>query len=253
MFERFFKIIFMWYLDKKNQLYKEKNKMKILKKLLCYTLSGIMLMSSISTNAFAAEKANNNALNIQKIELPNMPIDTIITSNTDNKETFLIEEDKYLNNNGDYLMLSPMATSLLNVTNYQRKDIYTSYISSFFNSDVTYGITSDLRVYGNSKVYWAGSNPSSYCDKISLTDKFYIAGINPSFAFGSGGSWNVSPGLTNSTATWYSSFPTQYIINHVYDNVDFNGYELYFKQTTTGEFTFGTTTYELSAVDSSTL
>lgn len=238
------------------------------KKFLGLFLSLIMVITS-SVTVFASENGSGNSLSTSKslfeeaeIEITKNPsglVDIVIVnadSNTD-KEAFLASETKFFSSSkhsvsvGNESNLSPARASA-SLYDYQTKNVKSSYVYSKLDSDISYGVISDLRMDGSSKIYWAGSSPVN-CDKIKMEDSFYISGVSVGFSFASGGKWTVSPSLVSSTATWSDSYNNKYTITHSYSNLDFNGYELYIKQTTTGYFTFSTTTYQLSAVDSTLL
>lgn len=238
------------------------------KKFLGLFLSAIMLLAS-SVTAFAAGNGTNNTIFtsrdvfgeavVKVTKNPSGLVDIVVVnsdSNTD-KDAFLESENKYFSSDkyiasvGDAKLENP-TRALVSLYDYQTKNVKSSYVYSKLDSDVSYGVFSDLRVDGTSKVYWAGTNPIN-CDKIKMEDSFYITGVSVGFGFSSGGKWSVTTSFPSSTATWTDSYNKKYSITHDYSNLDFNGYELYIKQTTTGYFTFSTTTYQVSAVGSSLL
>lgn len=207
------------------------------------TMSATMTMS----NSF-----DNTLLEVKQQSTENGPVDIVITNadNTKDKEAFLRAEGAFLDNAAEQKVSS--RTIDVNLYDYQKKDVKTSYVDAQLDSDVTYGIVTDLRVNGVSRVRWMGSTPVN-CDKIKMEDTFTIDGVAVGFSFSSNGTWTVSNSVVTATATWTDNYTNKWSISHDYSNVDFNGYELYLKQKTTGYFTFSTNTYEISAVDSSLL
>lgn len=227
-----------------------------LKKTSKFVLSIIIIMSMSST-VFAStlnerDKAykiiEENVISSLKTEGDNAPVDKIILPN----HNFTKEE--FENQLTDLLGDSSKYTTFSNTTLYDRasQDYSDSEIVALFSSDVTWGIFTDLRVNGFAQVIWRGHSPRN-CDKIAIENTFTINGIKPGFSFASGNKWTVSAGLTSAKAAYTDSFTDEYSIIHDYANVDFDGYELYLKQNVTGRFTFGTSIYQVTAVDSTLL
>lgn len=226
-----------------------------MKKVFAVILIGLLTVNTpIISNATEKENFNvtsNETVTQNGIETGKLE-DVVILPNSEynDKEEYLKEVDEYIDgqlNNG----FSSRALSV-NLVDKNQVNANGSYIYAKFDSTVTYGVFTDLRVNGSSRIYWGGTNPIR-CTKIKMEDSFVISGVTVGFSFSSDGKWSVTPGVVNATATWSDSYNDEYAIDHVYSNLDFNGYEVYLKQSTTGYFTFSTTTYQTTAVDSSLL
>ena len=223
-----------------------------MKKVLC-TLLAIVMVMSLATTAFAAGSAGNDSLlEITSSTQAGGLIDTVIVNSDSvvDKETYLAAESMYIENATASTVKA--RSILVNLYDYKEEEVKSSRIYAKLDSDISYGVVSDLRVNGTSKICWLGSNPVN-CDEIRMEDTWTINGVGVGFEFGSGNSWTVSGSVVSSTATWSDSFEDKWNIAHQYSNLDFNGYELYIKQNVTGYFTFSTTTYQVSAVDSTLL
>lgn len=220
--------------------------------MLAFILAIVMVMG-LSTTAFAAKKnALASLLDISQATLVNGPTDIVIVNSgsSNDKSAYFAAENHFLE---DYAPNRAITRSILvNLNDYQTKDVKSSSVSAKLDTDITYGIISDLRANGISRITWLGSNPIN-CDEIKMEDTWTINGVGVGFEFGSGNSWTVTGSIVSSTATWSESYNDKWTISHDYSNLDFNGYELYIKQNVTGYFTFGTATYQVSAVDSTLL
>ena len=101
-------------------------------------------------------------------------------------------------------------------------------------------------VDGYSIVAWTGLNPN-YCDTIKLTDTISLTGLSLSLSIGS--EWSVSGGTTSKTAKWSKEYENEFSIEHTYQNITFDGVNLYYRQTCTGDFSFGTSNFTTTATD----
>ncbi|SHK58910.1 hypothetical protein [Paramaledivibacter caminithermalis] len=208
--------------------------------ILCITL---LIVSSLTVNAEPTHDKINKSMHV---EISKDGKDRVITSS--NKVTDKIKFEAEVN---EFLGQEVMSlATTINLKDSDRYDYNGSYCQSEFDSDVTYSVITDLRVNGTSKAKWMGSNPVN-CDNIKLEDSFTITGVAVSITLGS--DWSVTGGLTSKTGTWSKDYDDEWIITHNYSNLDFNGYELYIKQKARGYYTFGTTTHDTSAVDSTLL
>lgn len=124
-------------------------------------------------------------------------------------------------------------------------------IASFFNDTLNYGITGSGYVDGYSGGRWYGTNPED-ADKITLTDTFTWRGVGISVSV-SGSGWTVSGSTTQKQAVWTGYIYNDWILNHVYYNLRFNGYNMWFAHDATTELKFGNTYYTISAYKSGDL
>ena len=103
---------------------------------------------------------------------------------------------------------------------------------------------------GMADAMWWGSaldDPS----RIRFTNTFQTTGANVNVSVGSG--WSVSGGATSRSVAWTNTVNNGWIIRHNYSNLGFSGLNLHMRQQTTAEFTWGSTTHQVSAFDSSWL
>ncbi|MCK4259483.1 MAG: hypothetical protein KAX49_10930 [Halanaerobiales bacterium] len=107
---------------------------------------------------------------------------------------------------------------------------------NFFGSSVT----------GDSRAAWTGLDPYN-CDSIRLTDTIKLTGISVSINVGS--SWGVTGGITSKTATWSKEYSDEFSIDHTFQDITFDGVDLYYRQTATGDFSFGTDNFTTTATD----
>jgi len=119
-----------------------------------------------------------------------------------------------------------------------------SEMYSKFSSTIDWDYIESSKVSGTSRAAWLGANPVN-CTNITLTDKITFAGLVVSVN-ASGGNWSTSL----QSATWSATQANVWSLDHSYNNVTCIGLDLYIKQSTIGDFQFGTQYYTTTASDS---
>lgn len=209
-----------------------------LKKIVC-TLSIIgVIFSSNMITTFASEVDTSNLKDSIVISEDN---DYIIIPNDT-----ITDKESYLSNLSDSLSYQPKSRAGTYSLSATDKAYYNnSYMYSKFSSTLQDNF-SGSKVNGSSRVAWVGTSPHN-CTTIALIDTIKLTGVSPNISVGDG--WSISGGLTSETAVWEKELSNQWAIDHSYSNLTFDGVDLYYRQTATGEFQFGTKFFTTTATD----
>lgn len=120
-----------------------------------------------------------------------------------------------------------------------------------FEDTLDYNLCCTGFITGDSWTGWYGGDPW-YADTVRLTDKWTFRGVNLSVS-ASGKSWSVTGNLAQRVATWSEDIDDNWWLGHDYDEVVFDGFDVWVSHTAIGEFKFGSQWYEVQAYDSSWL
>ncbi|ARU60954.1 hypothetical protein CBW65_07545 [Tumebacillus avium] len=202
-------------------------------------LSLVFSGSALAANPQVTGIENDTSVNI----LSNTPDDLSFSpgKSVKNKEKYLESVEKYWKKSpqtiGTEALVQPVLSDQDDLT-HNGSNMY-----SKFTSNVNNGWT-NVSVSGSSRAAWVGSNPFN-ADSITLADKITYSGVNVTISVPGSSSWSISA----FTASWSAKVSNDWDIDHTYSNINSTGYDVYIKQTTTGDFKFGSSFYTTTASD----